>query len=415
MRRLAVILRIALAGAGLAPPLVLANIAVAQDVVNGLPVLIDPRDCAESGEDWAARAEARSRTRVLGLPDLIHPEDNPPTAAKIALGRKLFFDRRLSINKTMSCAMCHVPEQGFANWELQSAVGVEGRGVKRNAPTVLNSGFLSPLFHDGRDPALETQFIAPLVARNEMANPSAGWVIGFLNADAAYRGEFQEVFGAPASVDRMGQALAAYQRSLIAGNSPFDRWRFGGEAEALSPAAQRGFEIFTGKGDCASCHEIGAEDALFTDQVFHDTGYGQMREHARQNPPATMRVQLAPGVFHDVDFARIAAVGAGREADLGRYEVTEEPEDRWKFRTPSLRNVAKTQPYMHDGALTTLGDVIAFYDRGGPGYPGQDPRIRPLGLSQAERDDLEAFLESLTSPDLACLAAEGRSLPPDNH
>ncbi|MCV2881694.1 cytochrome-c peroxidase [Actibacterium sp. XHP0104] len=378
---------------------------------------IDPARCAveDDSQGWAARALNRSLTPQLGLPAVPHPADNAPSIEKIELGRKLFFDRRLSINRTMSCAMCHVPEQGFTTWELQSAVGVEGRSVKRNSPTILNSAFLNPLFHDGRDVALETQFVAPLVARNEMANPSAGWVVAFLNRDDDYIGMFQQAFGADASLDRLGQALAAYQRTLVAGDSPFDRWRYGGDGTALDQAAARGFDLFTGKGECVACHLVGDQDAMFTDHAFHDTGYGFMREDQRQNPPKTTRVQLAPGVFVDVDFAHVAAVSAVREADLGRYEVTEDPADRWLFRTPTLRNIAMTRPYMHDGALNTLRDVLDFYNRGGPGHPGQSPLIRPLGLSEAELDDIEAFLNSLTSPNLDCLAAEARSHPPDNH
>ena len=396
--------------------LVLAGgLASAQSAYDDVPVPLDPSSCGVAGADWAQRARARSLTPQPGLPPMPHPDDNPPDTARIELGRKLFFDRRLSINGTMSCAMCHVPEQAFANWELQTAVGVEGRSVKRNAPTLVNVGFLSPLFHDGRDVTLETQFIGPLVARNEMANASAGRVIAFLNDRADYRALFDAAFGAPASLDRLGMALGAYQRTLVAGNSPFDRWYYGGEAAALGDAAKRGFALFSGRAECSACHLIGDDDALFTDLAFHDTGYGRLRETARQNPPATARVQVAPGVFHDVDFAKIASVSLDREADLGRYEVTEDPADRWLFRTPPLRNVAMTRPYMHDGALTTLRDVLVFYNQGGAGHPDQDPRIRPLGLSDSDLADLEAFLHSLTSSGLDCLAVEARIHPPDNY
>ncbi|RVT81878.1 methylamine utilization protein MauG [Rhodobacteraceae bacterium CCMM004] len=375
-----------------------------------LPVPADT--CADA--DWAAAARDRSLAPHLGLPPLIHPPDNPPTAEKIALGRKLFFDRRLSINGTMSCAMCHVPEQGFANRELATAVGVEGRSNRRNAPTLINVGHLDPLFHDGRDHALETQFVAPLVARNEMANPSAGRVVAALNGMPDYRPLFDRAFGAPASLDRIGMALGAYQRSLTVGDSAFDRWRFGGDAGALDTAAQRGFALFTGRADCASCHTVGAADALFTDQGFHDTGYGRMREAQRQAPPPTLTVEVAPGVVHEVDFDIVRAVAAPRFADLGRYEVTEDPADRWLFRTPSLRNVGLTPPYMHDGALGTLDDVLDFYNRGGGGHPDQDPRIRPLGLTDRDLRDLKAFLASLTSAGIDCLVAEARRHRPDN-
>lgn len=379
------------------------------------PHQISADGCRDDAGAWADTALARSTADPLGLPRVPHPPDNPPTAQKIELGRKLFFDRRLSINRTMSCAMCHVPEQGFANWELATAVGVEGRSVKRNAPTLVNVAYLDPLFHDGRDVSLETQFIGPLVAHNEMANPSAGFVVAALNRMPDYRPLFDAAFGAPASLDRIGMALGAYQRSLTLGDSPFDRWRYGGEAEAIGAAARRGFDLFTGKAGCASCHLVGARDALFTDLQFHDTGYGRMREDRRQNPPETVPVRVAPGVVHQVDIDIVRSVSAPREADLGRYEVTEDPDDRWKFRTPGLRNVALTPPYMHDGALTTLDEVLAFYNRGGPGHPDQDPRIRPLGLTGEELRALEAFLNTLTSDGLDCLVAEARSQPPDNH
>ncbi len=389
--------------------------ALAAEQVYKAPQQITPESCKEDGEKWTENALQRSLIPPLGLPPVPHPVDNPPTAEKIELGRKLFFDRRLSINRTMSCAMCHVPEQAFVNWELATAVGVEGRSVKRNSPTVINVGYLDVLFHDGRDFSLETQFIAPMVAANEMANPSIGWVVSQLNRDSDYQALFDAAFAAPASLDRIGQALGTYQRSLTAGNSRFDQWYYGGDEIALSAVEKRGFALFTGDAGCASCHLIGEESALFTDTQFYDIGYGRLREDIRQNPPKTVPVQVAPGVIHQVDFARVKSVSATREADLGRYEVTEKTDDRWKFRTPSLRNVGVTPPYMHDGAFTTLSDVLNFYNTGGPNHPDQDPRIRPLGLGERELAELEAFLNSLTSSGLDCLVAEARSHPTDNH
>ncbi|WP_405107299.1 c-type cytochrome [Phaeobacter sp. BS52] len=382
------------------------------DIVAGpsdLPVQISADSCPRpADEHWAERAAKRSLTPQLGLPPLVYPADNPPTAARITLGRQIFFDRALSINNTMSCAMCHVPEQGFANWELATSVGVEGRSVKRNAPSLINVGLLDPLFHDGRDPMLETQFIGPLTARNEMANPSAGRVVSHLQTDNAYNTLFHEAFGAPASLDRIGMALAAYQRALTVGNSPFDQWFYGEDQTAVSPSAKRGFELFRDKAGCVSCHSLGPEHAIFTDQQFHDTGYGQMRELERQNPPKTLPVQVAPGVIHHVDYDLVRAVSGPRDADLGRYEVTEDPQDRWRFRTPTLRNLAVSPPYMHDGGFSTLAEVIDYYDSGGAGLPGQDPRVRPLGLSHREKSDLLAFISTLTSSGLDCLVADAR-------
>ena len=367
-----------------------------------------------AADAWLESAYERSIEAQLGLPPVPHPADNPPTPAKIALGRKLFFDRRLSINGTMSCGMCHVPEQGFTNWEIKTAVGVEGRSVKRNAPTVLNVGFYEVLFVDGRDLALETQYIAPLTARNEMANPSAGFVVALLRRLTDYEGLFEAAFDGPASLDRIGMALGAYQRSLVAGASRWDRWYYGKEQGLLSDAERRGFALFTGRAGCVSCHPVGARTAVFTDQQFHDIGYGWWREQLRQKPPASQPVEVAPGVVYDMPRATIDTLGEAPEPDLGRYEVTEDPADRWKFRTPSLRNVALTAPYMHDGGFATLRAVLAFYNEGGRPHEGQDTRIRPLGLVAADLVDLEAFLESLTSPAVGRLIDEARVTGPDN-
>jgi len=371
------------------------------------PVLAD--------EDWAERALARSLTPPLGLPVQSHPADNPPTSEKIALGRKLFFDRRLSLNGTMSCAMCHIPEQDFTNVEIATAVGLEGRSGRRNAPSLINVGYMRHLFHDGRETALETQYLAPLTAHNEMANPSVGHVVTLIAGLDDYRPLFQAVFGAGPSVDRIGQALGAYQRTLVAGDSRFDRWRYGGEADALSASEQRGFALFSGKAGCISCHPAGDDTALFTDQGLHDIGYGFEREQLRQGRlGGTVPVEVAPGVRHDVPRAIIDAVSLPAMPDVGRYEVTQDPADRWVFRTPSLRNVAVTRPYMHDGGITSLDAVVAFYNRGGAPHEGQDPRIRPLGLTEPEIRDLVGFLTTLTSAGRDRLVEDARVAPPDN-
>ena len=369
---------------------------------------------AAEPQDWSRAALARALSTPPGLPPVPHPPDNPPTRAKIELGRKLFFDRRLSINRTMSCAMCHIPEQGFANRELKTAVGVEGRSLRRNAPTILNVAYLDSLFVDGRDSALETQYIAPLTAANEMANPSAGYIVALLARLPDYEAPFERAFGAGPSLDRIGKALAAYQRSVIAAGSRFDRWYYGGEAAALSETERRGFELFAGKAGCVVCHEIGESSALFTDNAFHDTGYGWWRERLRQNPPPEQVVEVAPGVRYALPWQMVAAVGEDPPADLGRYEVTLDPADRWKFRTPGLRNVALTPPYMHDGGLSDLMAVLRFYNEGGRPHPGQDRAIRPLGLEEGDLADIAAFLGALTSPEVPRLVEEARSVAPDN-
>jgi len=358
---------------------------------------------------WVAgQAVAASSGPALGLPPLVTPPDNPITPAKVALGRKLFFDRRLSPNRTMSCAMCHIPEQGFTAHELATAVGIEGRSVRRNAPTVLNVAWQVRLFHDGREISLEDQIWGPLLASNEMGNPSIGYVIERIRALPDYRGLFEAVYdGKGASAQRIGAALATYQRTLVAGDSRFDRWRYAGEANALSEPEKRGFALFAGKARCVACHRVGERDALFTDQDFHNTGIGWRRSY--QSPERT-RVELAPGVATELDRRTVESFSEPPLKDVGRYEITLDPRDRWAYKTPSLRNVALTAPYMHDGSLATLEAVIEFYDRGGIDNPGKSPLIAPLGLTDAEKAELAAFLRALTGRGAkALLAREGRT------
>jgi cytochrome c peroxidase len=346
---------------------------------------------------------------ALGLPALEIPAENPITPEKVALGRKLFFDRRLSPNGTMSCAMCHVPEQGFTAHELATPVGMEGRSVRRNAPTVLNAGFQKRLFHDGREVALEDQVWGPLLAPNEMGNPSIGYVVERVRALRDYAGLFEAAFGGkPASSERIGAALAAYERTLVAGDSRFDRWRFGGDAAALTDVEKRGFELFVGKARCAACHRVGESDALFTDHGFHNTGIGWRRTYA---VPERTRVEIAPGVFAELDRRTIESFSEPPPKDVGRYEITLDPADRWAYKTPSLRNVALTAPYMHDGSLATLEAVIEFYDRGGIDNPEKSALVAPLGLSADERAALAAFLRSLTGSSVAALVDEARKTP----
>jgi cytochrome c peroxidase len=353
---------------------------------------------------------ARARRAPLGLPPVPEPADDPLTPEKVDLGRRLFFDRRLSANGTISCAMCHVPEQGFTSNEIATAVGIEGRGVRRNAPTLYNVAYLPRLFLDGRETRLEYQVWGPLLARNEMGNPSIGVVVERIRSLPDYAGRFEAAFPQRGlALETIGMALASYERTLVSGGSPFDRWRYGGEDAALGEAAKRGFALFAGRGGCAGCHRVGTRSALFTDGDLHDTGVGYAASMGTPAPPR--RVLVAPGRYLVVDPDTLAAVTGPRPADLGRYEITHDPADRWKYRTPTLRNVALTAPYMHDGSLATLRDVVDFYDRGGVENEGLDPRIRPLGLSDAEARDLVAFLESLTGGDVDALVADAFAAP----
>jgi len=350
----------------------------------------------------------------LGLPPVVAPADNPLTPAKVSLGRKLFFDRRLSLNQTISCAMCHVPEQGFAHNELATAVGLEGRTVRRNSPTIYNVGYMKKLFHDARDDRLEHQVWQPLLAVNEMANPSVSAVVNKIRNLTDYDDLFEQAFdGSPAGIATVGMALASYERTIVSGNSAFDRWHFGGETDAMSASARRGFEVFTGKGGCTSCHVIADDYALFTDQMLHNTGIGFERS---MRPPVTepQRVLLAPGITIDVDPNAVTESSEKPPADLGHYEISQDPADRWKYRTPGLRNIALTGPYMHDGSLTSLEDVVSFYVRGGIPNELLDPQLKPLSLNAKEQTDLVTFLESLTGDNIDRLISDAFAAPVGN-
>ncbi len=346
----------------------------------------------------------------LGLPQVDVPEGHSATRSKIDLGRKLFFDRRLSINNTISCASCHIPEQGFTNNEISTAVGVEGRSVFRNAPTLYNVAYQQHLFLDGREISLETQVWQPLTARAEMAAPSIGYVINKIRRMTDYDGLFEQAFGDPGpDIQNIGEALASYQRTLVSGDSPFDQWYFGGRQDAISESAKRGFAVFVGKGQCAVCHRIDSDHALFTDHDFHNTGLGYAVSTGKHlgAKSKTTRVQLAPGVFAEISQEAIDAVSRQKNTnDLGLYRVTENPDDRWKFRTQILRNVELTAPYMHNGQFETLREVIDFYDQGGIPNELLSEFIRPLGLSESEKQDLEAFLKSLTGVNVPEIVAD---------
>jgi cytochrome c peroxidase len=274
---------------------------------------------------------------------------------------------------------------------------------------MLNVAYQEAMFHDGRDTSLETQVIGPMVSPDELANPSIGYVVTKIANLPDYRGLFQAAFGGGPTIRRIGQAIASWERSLLAGDSAFDRWRYGMQPDALTEKQRQGHELFSGKAGCAACHVIGDDHALFTDQSFHDTGLGYQAELTRRQSGGTMSVEISPGVFTEIDRETVESVGAPRQADLGRYEVSLDPRDLWRFKTPGLRNVALTAPYMHDGSMRSLDEVVRFYDAGGVPHEGLDPLIRPLGLSDGEIRAIVAFLEALTAGNIAELSADARS------
>ena len=294
------------------------------------------------------------------------PSDNPQSDAKAALGRRLFFDPLLSVDRTVSCATCHEPERAFAD-ARPLAVGVLGRVGKRNSPALVNRGFGRLHFWDGRAPTLETQVLQPIVDPNEMA-ATLEEIVARLGADDGYRAAFQEVFARPVTSDDLGRALASYLRTIRSGDSPYDRF-LDGATDALSADAQLGLTVFRGKGRCTICHR----EPTFTDEGFHNTGV------AWRPAPATD-----------------AGTATGEFQDDGRFAVTSNARERGMFKTPTLREIARTAPYMHDGSLPTLSAVVDFYNGGGRPNPNLMPLIRPLGLTDAEKRGLIAFLESLS-------------------
>ena len=337
----------------------------------------------------------------LGLPVV----SEGAKAAEIDLGRQLFFDRRLSANDTLSCAMCHIPEQGFTQNELATPVGHQGKGVRRNVPSLYNVVFVKQLFLDGRESSLVEQIWSPLLAHNEMANQNRQSVIAKIATIDTYAQQFAALYPAGLSEHSLGLALSAYQRALLSGDSDFDRWYFAVDTGLMNnyPAeAALGFEVFQEKG-CISCHQLGDHNSLFSDGGFHNTGVGYLRQ---QRGVRLDKVQLAPGVYV------VPLVTAETETfiDNGREEVTGQNEDRWRYRTPSLRNVAITFPYMHDGSLPTLESVVAYYAGGGGQDPLQDVRISNTRMTISEQQALVAFLRTLTSNQVDALVSDARSV-----
>lgn len=345
----------------------------------------------------------------LGLPLGPAPEDNPVTAKKIALGRKLFFDRRLSLNNTFSCAMCHIPEQGFSSNEMATAVGIEGRTVRRNSPTIYNLAYAKLLFHDGRENSLEQQVWGPFLAHNEMGNPSVGYVVDKIKSFADYDDLFEQSFDKPVNMLMIGQAIASYERSLNSANSPFDQWYFGKQKKAVNSAVKKGFKLFTGKAGCSACHSIDKNYALFSDNQLHNTGLGYQQSMGIF--AKTQKIQISPDVYIEVDSEHLASITEEKESDLGQYEITQNPQDRWKYKTPSLRNISLTAPYMHNGSLSTLEDVVNFYNQGGVSNENLDGLIKPLGLTEKEIANLVEFLKALTGSNVSQLVSDAKEVP----
>ncbi len=292
-----------------------------------------------------------------GLKPIKHPENNPPTAAKISLGKQLYFDKRLSEDNTISCASCHDPAKGWSNGEA-FATGVGGKKGGRSAPTIINSAYVGLHFWDGRAKDLEDQALGPIQNPIEMKMTLKD-VVEKLNKIEGYKQQFQAVFQTDVTSDGIAKAIAAYERTILSGDAPFDRFK-AGQKDALSESAERGRKIFFGTGVCSACHA----GPNFTDNGFHNVGIGMDKP----------------------------------KPDIGREELSKLEGDRGSFKTPTLREIARTAPYMHDGSLKTLEDVVNHYVKGGIANPYLDEEIFPLKLSEQAKKDLVTFLkEGLSS------------------
>ena len=347
----------------------------------------------------------------LGLPPVPVPAGNPMSSAKVALGAKLFTDTRFSSTGEVSCSTCHAPDKAFTDSPLQTSEGVHHLTGTRNAPTLANAAYMKRMFWDGRAKDLEDQSRLPFVNPVERGLHDRTPIVQLVRTDPDYVRMFSEAFGkAPAAVsmNEVMQAIAAYERTLIFGDSPFDRWYYGGDKSAISESAQRGFKVFLEDGRCVSCHAIEQDFALFTDNRFHNIGVGISRIE-KNLPQLESALLLAKARGVNIDKT---VLSSEKTSEFGRFALTDTLDDLGAFKTPTLRNVAVTAPYMHDGSLETLRAVIDHYNRGGVPEHEDKPTdylsggIRPLNLTEPQIADLISFLESLTSPEFAALAAK---------
>ncbi|MCS6852815.1 MAG: c-type cytochrome [Gemmataceae bacterium] len=298
----------------------------------------------------------------LGLPPVFWPDDNPYSPEKVELGRLLYFDKRLSSDGTVSCASCHDPKKAFTD-QSPVSTGINGQKGGRSAPTVINRAYSTLQFWDGRAPSLEEQAKGPIANPIEMTNEKTEAaahkaIVDRLNRIPGYVERFHRVFGpGPITIDHVVKAIATFERTVLSGNAPYDRYK-AGDKTAMTPAQIRGMDVFFNKAACDACH-IGFN---FTDGSFANIGIGM----DKPNP------------------------------DLGRYLVTKREEDKGAFKTPTLREVEHTFPYMHDGSLKTLEEVVEHYNKGGIKNPHLDQRMKPLKLTEQEKKDLVEFLKALS-------------------
>jgi cytochrome c peroxidase len=326
------------------------------------------------------------------------PSDNEQNPDRVALGRKLYFDTRLSADGTVACATCHDVSRGFTDQKPVSE-GINGKLGRRNAPTTMNALLFTTQFWDGRAPTLEAQAKLPIVNPIEMGQPNGDAAVKAIAGDAEYAAMFQKAYGRDPNYDDVGRAIASFERTLVFMDSPFDRF-MGGDASALSPDAQRGFALFNGKARCVTCHPINPSNPLGADNRFHNIGVSARHQNFR-----SLASQAIAALDQDASAQRLDQLALETDlSELGRFMVTRRRDDVGAFKTSQLRNLPLTAPYMHDGSMQTLVDVMDHYNRGGEPNPFLDGGIEPLALSQEEIDQVIAFLVSLTDSRFAAEA-----------
>jgi cytochrome c peroxidase len=322
------------------------------------------------------------------------PPDNPQTPEKISLGQRLFFERRLSVDGTVSCSTCHDPQLAFTDRKPLS-VGIKGRVGQRNAPTILNALYNKTQFWDGRVNTLEEQAANPIVNAFEMGHPNLDAAVAQIASVEEYQQAFQRVFGRPPNGPDLLRAIASYERTQLSFDSPFDRFS-AGDNNAIDASAKRGWELFNTQARCNKCHalmETQRDVTVFTDNDFHNIGIGIIRHNV------VALARQAEQLIKSGDTAAIdrAAIQTDMSA-LGRFLITKQEKDTASFKTPDIRNVLVTGPYFHDGSQETLWDVMDHYNKGdGLHNPWLDEDMQPLALTETDIDDLVAFLASLTS------------------
>ncbi len=348
--------------------------------------------------------ESQNTTPPLGLPPLPVVHDNQQTAEKVALGEKLFNDKRFSSNGEVSCATCHDSKKAFTDSPLKTSEGINKLTGTRNAPTVINAIYFDKQFWDGRSPSLEDQALHPFINPVEQGLKNHQPILDIVRTDHEYVSAFKTVFGKSGddiTMTEVTKAIASFERTIVSGNSPFDRWYFGGEENALTEAQKKGFDLFVNKGRCVSCHVVEQTQALFTDNRFHNIGVG-INDIQEKIPKLVGEFLHAKATLSEVD---VKILSDKNTSELGRFAVTRNLDDLGSFKTPTLRNVAVTNPYMHDGSFISLNDVVVHYNNGGMpnvNFPVNDflsGGVRPLKLTDEEISNLVSFMEALTSPE----------------